>query len=121
MRRSLFVLSLIAGWLVAGPTPAWATPGNGAGQATFVMVCDGAPATLTVGGGSWSAAYLHEANARFIPYSTSFSISDEATGHVLHEEHDVKHANGNGPTSVCVEEFVVDGLRFEFVVRGKIR
>ena len=121
MKRSLLVVSLIAGSLVAGPTPAWAAPGHGAGQVTFVMVCDGVPATLTVGGGSWSAAHLHETDARFIPHATSFSISEEATGHVLHEEHDVKHADGKRPTSVCVEEFVVDGLRFEFVVRGTVR
>ena len=118
MRRSILMTSVVILSLFAAASPAAADPGNGHGQATFPMVCDGELRTLTVGGGSWAAADLGESGGKFIPKATHFTIHDDA-GILLHEEHDVKKATGND--SSCVDAFEIDGLRYRFVVEGKIK
>jgi hypothetical protein len=118
LRRATLTTSIVLLAVLAGAGPSAADPGNGQGQATFPMVCDGELETLTIGGGAWAAADLGSSGGKLIPKATHFSIHDDA-GSVLHEEHDVKRGYRGG--SSCVDEFEMDGLRYEFVVEGKLK
>lgn len=118
MRRSVLTTSVVILALFASASPAAADPGNGHGQETFAMVCDGELRILTVGGGSWAAADLGESGGKFIPKATHFTIHDGA-GVVLHEEHDVKKAAGSD--SSCIDALEIDGLWYRFEVEGKIK
>lgn len=118
MRRSVLTTSVVILALLASASPAAADPGNGHGQETFAMVCDGELRTLTVGGGSWAAADLGESGGKFIPKATHFTIHD-AAGVVLHEEHDVKNAASSD--SSCIDALEIDGLWYRFEVEGKIK
>jgi hypothetical protein len=121
MRRTVTVLALAAVLLAGLAAPAAAIPGNGTGQYSFPLICDGRLVTLTIGSGDWSAAYVHETGGRFIPRATHVLVTDIETGEVLFEEHDVKHANRKGSESECTEVYDVDGMRVMFVVEGKLR
>lgn len=121
MRRLTIVPALAAVFVLGIVGPAVARPGNGEGQSTFQMVCDGTLSTLTVGGGSWSAAHVQETGRKFIPRATHLLAHDEETGTVLFEEHDVKPSAGNGPMSVCIEELRMDGMHITFTVEGTLR
>ncbi len=121
MRRSILVPTLTFAFLLAAATPALADPGKGSGQASFPMVCDGRVSTLTVGGGLWAAAHVHETGRTFIPRATHFYVEDADTGELLFEEHDVKNAAAKGSSSVCVDELYVDGMHFTFIVEGELK
>ena len=119
--RRLVTGSILATAIVGGTfAQAAAVPGHGVGQATFPMVCDGAPVTLTIGGGTWSAAYVRETGGRFLPKGTRLVISDLATGAVVYEHSDMKNAAGRSG-STCIDVAQEDGMQVTFVVYGKLR
>jgi hypothetical protein len=120
LRRLTLTTTFAIVAVLGGATPGTADPGNGHGQATFPMVCDGELSTLTVGGGSWAAADLGDSHGKFIPEETHFSIHD-GSGELLYEEHDAKRGGGKPSPSSCVDEFELDGLRYRFVVEGKLK
>lgn len=120
MRRLMVMHVFTLVLVLTGGGPAAADPGNGKAQSTFQMLCDGTPVTLTVGGGTWSAAFVHETGGRFLPRATHLYVADDATGAPLFEEHDLKRPAGRGLTSICVEELRMDGMHFTFVVEGKL-
>jgi hypothetical protein len=120
LRRLTLTATFAITCVIAGATPGTADPGNGHGQTTFPMVCDGKLSALTVGGGSWAAADLGDSHGTFIPQQTYFSIHD-GSGELLYEEHDAKRGGGKPSTSSCVDEFEMDGLHYRFVVEGKVK
>jgi hypothetical protein len=120
MRRLTTVLLFAITALIGGATPGLADPGRGSGQSTFPMVCEGDVWTLTVGNGSWAAADVAETGRKFIPKATHFLIEDESET-ILFAVHDEKKVAGKGPGATCVDEFELDGMRYRFVVEGKLR
>ena len=118
LRRSIQITTLAVIAVLAGAGASSADPGTGAGQSTYPMVCDDELTMLTMGGGSWSAADLHE-GGKFVPESTHFTIQDPS-GEVLYEEYDWKNGGAKG-TSSCVDELEIDGLYYRFLVTGKMQ
>ena len=119
--RRLCIGPRLAAAIVGGSFVAQATaaPGGGTGQSTFPMTCNGVPVNLTIGGGTWSAAYM-STGAKFVPKGTHLVATDLTTGTVILEVVDMKHAAGKA-TSTCVDTALDDGVQVSFVVVGKIR
>jgi hypothetical protein len=120
MRRLMILAAATACLVVAGVAPATAVPGQGTGQATFAIRCDGRLLTFTIANGTWSAAYVHETGQRFIPKATRASVVDATTGDVLFEEIDAKPGSAQQSNLRCVDAFPDDGLIVTFVVRGRL-
>jgi hypothetical protein len=121
MRRILTGSALAALLVVGLAGPAAAVPGNGTGQSTFPLLCEGRLLTLTIGGGNWSAAYVHETGGRFVLRATHVLVTDIETGDVVFEEHDVKNSARKGPLTECTDVYEVDGVRVVFVAEGTLR
>jgi hypothetical protein len=85
------------------------------------MECDGEWVTLTIGGGTWSAAHVDETKERFIPELTQFQIVELSSGEVLYEEVDRKGSSDHSGDSVCVLAWEEDGSQLVFTVYGKKR
>lgn len=120
MRRLITIVALATG-IVAGPaTPAPALIGDGAGQYTFAMVCDGQQVTLTIASGRWSAAYVWETGGRFIPKGTVVAVRDAQTGELLFEESDLK-PSASDTQSTCIDAWQDEGVVITFVVVGKMK
>ena len=121
MERLRFVLATAMALALVGPTaPALADPGKSKSASSFQLVCDGELSTLTVGGGPWTAAHVAESGRTFVPTSTHLFLRDPVTLEVVYEEHDWKGKARPGET-LCVEEFLMDGLSVAFHVRGHMR
>jgi hypothetical protein len=101
--------------------PASAAPGGGEGQTTFPMMCDGEAVTLTIGGGTWAAAYVAESGRRFLPKATLLQVVDVETGEVLDEILDAKPSAARTATTACQDVSTDGALRYIFTVKGKVR
>jgi hypothetical protein len=116
LRRLTTVCVFAVAAVIGGATPGMADPGTDSGHSTFPMVCEGNLWTFTVANGWWSAADVQETGAKFIPKATHFVIED-ASGAILFED----HVRETASTTTCVDELEFDGLRYLFVVEGKLR
>jgi hypothetical protein len=122
MMRRLVPATLFTAVILLGAAPAAvADPGNGNGQSTFPMICDGMPVHLTIGGGVWSAATVDETDEKFLPNATRFQVLDAETGEVLYEEVDRKAQKEHSDASTCVDMWEEDGTLYVFTVHGKKR
>jgi hypothetical protein len=120
MRRSVTLAAVTAALVAATAGPVAAAPGGGTGQDTFPISCGGRVLTLTIGSGTWSAAYVQESGQRFIPKATFFTVVDAATGEVLVEEADVKPGSARQSNLTCVDTATDDGTIVTFVVQGRL-
>lgn len=118
--RRLISIVLAAGVVVGASEPARALVGDGTGQYTFPMVCDGQTVTLTIASGRWAAAYVWETGERFVPKGTSLAVHDLETGEMLFEEADLKPSVSE-TGSTCVDVWEDGGALVTFQVFGKMK
>jgi hypothetical protein len=118
--RRLIIAPTLAAVLAGSLTTALAAPGNGTGQSSFPMTCDGVTVTFTIASGNWSAAYVSETGEHFLPKGTYFAVTDLATGELLYEELDAKPSADKADVT-CTDAFEDGGVLITFEVYGKLR